>query len=70
MVYLSNFLCHWVERCLYKYRNKMGIDVALEALREAWHGKRMTSDDICRVANVICPFLAGLVWAFFVQESE
>ena len=40
--------------------------VALEALREAWHGKRMTSDDIwryakvCRVANVMRPYLESL----------
>ena len=39
---------------------------ALEALREAWHGKRMTSDDIwhyakvCRVANVMRPYLESL----------
>ena len=50
----------------FKYRNKIGLDVALEALREAWHEKRMTSDDlwryakICRVANVIRPYLDSL----------
>ena len=50
----------------FKYRNKIGLDVALEALREAWHGKRMTSDDIwhyakvCRVANVMRPYLESL----------
>ena len=43
-----------------------GLDVALEALREAWHEKRMTSDDIwryakiCRVANVMRPYLDSL----------
>jgi len=30
----------------FKYRYKIGIDVVLEALREAWRAKRMTSDDI------------------------
>ncbi len=51
----------------FKYRNKIGVDVALEALREAWHGKRMTSDDlwhyakVCRVANVMRPYLESLV---------
>ena len=30
----------------FKYRNKIGLDVALETLRKAWHEKRMTSDDI------------------------
>ena len=39
---------------------------ALEALREAWYEKRMTSDDIwryakiCRVANVMRPYLEAL----------
>jgi hypothetical protein len=42
------------------------LDVALEALREAWHTKRMTSDDlwhyakVCRVANVMRPYLDSL----------
>lgn len=50
----------------FKYRNKIGLDVVLEALREAWHEKRMTSDDIwryakiCRVANVMRPYLDSL----------
>jgi predicted transcriptional regulator of viral defense system len=50
----------------FKYRNKIGLDVALEALREAWRGKRMTSDDlwryakVCRVANVMRPYLDSL----------
>ena len=50
----------------FKYRNKIGLDVALEALREAWNGKRMTSDQIWhyakidRVANVMQPYLESL----------
>lgn len=50
----------------FKYRNKIGLDVALEALRDAWHEKRMTSDEIwryakvCRVANVMRPYLDSL----------
>jgi predicted transcriptional regulator of viral defense system len=50
----------------FKYRNKIGLDVALEALREAWRAKRMSSDDIwrnaklCRVANVMRPYLESL----------
>jgi len=50
----------------FKFRNKIGVDVAMEALREAWHQKRMTSDDIwhyakvCRVANVMRPYLESL----------
>jgi predicted transcriptional regulator of viral defense system len=47
----------------FKFRNKIGLDVALEALREAWNDKRATMDDlwryaeICRVANVMRPYL-------------
>lgn len=50
----------------FKYRNKIGLDVALEALREAWREKRMTSNDlwryakVCRVANVMRPYLDSL----------
>jgi predicted transcriptional regulator of viral defense system len=50
----------------FKYRNKIGLDVALEALRDAWYGKRMTSDQIWhyakidRVANVMRPYLDSL----------
>ena len=50
----------------FKYRNKIGLDVALEALREAWREKRMTSDElwryaqVCRVANVMRPYLDSL----------
>jgi predicted transcriptional regulator of viral defense system len=51
----------------FKYRNKIGLDVALEALREAWRDKRATSDElwryakVCRVANVMRPYLESLV---------
>jgi predicted transcriptional regulator of viral defense system len=50
----------------FKYRNKIGLDVALEALREAWRAKRVTSDELwrnaqlCRVANVMSPYLESL----------
>ena len=50
----------------FKYRNKIGLDVALEALREAWQAKRMSSDEIwrfakvCRVANVMRPYLESI----------
>lgn len=51
----------------FKYRNKIGLDVALEALREAWRDKRATADElwryakVCRVANVMRPYLESLV---------
>ena len=50
----------------FKYRNKIGLDVALEALHEAWNAKRMASDEIWyyakidRVANVMRPYLESL----------
>lgn len=51
----------------FKYRNKVGLDVALEALRDAWRGKRFTMDEmdrygrICRVSRVMRPYLEALV---------
>ncbi len=50
----------------FKFRNKIGLDVALEALKEAWRDKRVTMDElwhygqICRVHNVMRPYLEGL----------
>jgi predicted transcriptional regulator of viral defense system len=50
----------------FKYRNKIGLDVALEALHEAWRTKRVRMDDLhryatlCRVANVMRPYLEGM----------
>lgn len=51
----------------FKYRNKIGLDVALEALREAWRERRITMDDIdrfariCRVERVMRPYVEALV---------
>lgn len=50
----------------FKFRNKIGLDVALEALREAWRSKRAGMDELwrfaalCRVANVMRPYLESL----------
>ena len=47
----------------FKHRNKIGLDVALEALRDARRQKMVSADDlwhcakICRVANVMRPYL-------------
>jgi len=47
----------------FKYRNKIGLDVALEALRESRREKRATNDElwhyakICRVANIMRPYM-------------
>lgn len=50
----------------FKFRSKVGLDVAIEALREARRGKRATMDDlwrcarIDRVENVMRPYLEAL----------
>jgi predicted transcriptional regulator of viral defense system len=50
----------------FKFRNKIGIDVAIEALRECLRGKKATRDDLwryaatCRVTNVMRPYLEAL----------
>jgi predicted transcriptional regulator of viral defense system len=50
----------------FKYRNKIGLDVAIEALRECWRARRCTMDDlwhyadICRVQNVMRPYLESV----------
>lgn len=50
----------------FKFRSKVGLDVALEALREARRGKRATMDDLWRfaqvdrVVNVMRPYLESL----------
>jgi hypothetical protein len=52
---------------VFKYRNKIGMDIALEALREAWQAKLFTMDQIhhyarlCRVERVMRPYLEALV---------
>ena len=51
----------------FKYRNKIGLDVALEALRECLNRRRATPSalweaaKVCRVANVIKPYMEALV---------
>jgi len=50
----------------FKYRNKIGIDIAVEALRECWRKRRANMDEfwryatICRVSNVMRPYLESL----------
>ncbi|HEY5778691.1 MAG TPA: type IV toxin-antitoxin system AbiEi family antitoxin [Terrimicrobiaceae bacterium] len=36
----------------FKFRNKIGLDVALEALRETWKEKRCTMDELMRYARI------------------
>jgi len=51
----------------FKYRNKIGLDAALEALREGFKNKLFTLDELwgyakaCRVHEVIRPYLEGMV---------
>ena len=46
----------------FKYRNKIGLDVALEALRDVYRRRRCSMDELwkyakmCRVANVMRPY--------------
>ena len=50
----------------FRYRNKVGIDVAMEALRDAVRSRKATVDeisraaDICRIRTVIGPYLEAL----------
>ncbi len=50
----------------FKHRNKIGLDVALDALKEARSQKKASADDlwrfakICRVANVMRPYLEAI----------
>lgn len=51
---------------LFKFRNKVGLDVAIEALRDAWSRRLVTADEllrfarICRVEKVMRPYLEAL----------
>ena len=51
----------------FKFRNKIGLDVALEALRDAWAQRKVTIDSLMhfatvnRVANVIRPYVESVV---------
>lgn len=50
----------------FAYRNKVGLDVALEALRDCWRQRKATMDElhhaaqIRRMANVMRPYLESL----------
>ena len=51
---------------LFKFRNRFGLDVAIEALREGWADRRFTLEELdacaraCRVHNVMRPYLEML----------
>jgi predicted transcriptional regulator of viral defense system len=50
----------------FKFRNKIGTDVALEALRDCYRKRKASMDElweaakVCRVANVMRPYLESL----------
>jgi predicted transcriptional regulator of viral defense system len=50
----------------FKYRHKIGLDVALEALRESWESRRCSMDElwkyakVCRMSKVMRPYLECL----------
>ena len=50
----------------FRFRNKIGIDVALEALRDGWSQLKFTLDDLwrhakqARVANVMRPYIEAI----------
>lgn len=50
----------------FKFRNKIGLDVALEALRDGWSQRKFTLDELwhhatsARVANVMRPYIEAI----------
>ena len=50
----------------FKYRNKIALDVALEALHDGWAQRKLTTDSLWhyaavnRVANVMRPYLESV----------
>ena len=50
----------------FKHRNKIGLEVALEALKDAWRTRKASADDLwryaqdCRVATVMRPYMEAV----------
>lgn len=50
----------------FKYRNKIGINIAVEALRDGWNRRRFTMDGlsamarVCRMEKILRPYLESL----------
>jgi predicted transcriptional regulator of viral defense system len=50
----------------FKYRHKIGIDIAIEVLRDCWRQRRCSIDElsryaaVCRVTNVMRPYLEAI----------
>ncbi len=51
----------------FKFRNKVGLDVAIEALREVWRSRKVTMDELVeaagidRVSKIMRPYLEATV---------
>lgn len=51
----------------FKFRNKVGLDVAIEALREAWRSRKVNMDELVeaagvdRVSKIMRPYLEATV---------
>lgn len=51
----------------FKFRNRIGLDVAIEALRDGWQQRRFTLEEldamarVCRVQTVMRPYVEALV---------
>lgn len=51
----------------FKYRNKVGLDVALEALKEYWTQRKGSVEDlleaaeVCRVSQVLRPYMEAVI---------
>ena len=52
---------------LFKFRNKYGLDVAIEALKEGWRKRMFTADELhlaaeaCRVSQIMAPYIEGIM---------
>jgi predicted transcriptional regulator of viral defense system len=50
----------------FRFRNRIGVNLAVEALRDAWRNKKATAEElwhyakICRVLNVMRPYFDSL----------
>jgi predicted transcriptional regulator of viral defense system len=51
----------------FKFRNRLGISVAVEVLRETWRQKKATADELwdaakaCRMLNVMRPYFDAII---------
>ena len=56
-----------VVKVSFKFRNKVGVDIAIEALRDAWTQRKATMDELweaaewCRMTHVMRPYLESVV---------